>query len=516
MKNTSREEGHGKIDSFLNKEYIKTAEPYKNIIKTTLNLWWKKEFSASLMDIFNTKWISENELLLIFNNLFSELEEKTNITYFDSEKHCLTEEWVNYINNVLNESIKYYINYMKRSIGKNFIKKWNSNKSEDLIQLQSNKKVIEFFLYSWDKNNSNADRQIHCSLLKIAFGIHDINLHKEEIDNANADFNEIKKEYFFPYFWDQKDKEAYNISGIQDNWNFRYLPLKTKWKKTILFYCSWRVKQKNQILIKGISDPKYDSIQAIKDIYWLRNEVKNPDDGLYLLEYIRVEILGKQGEIEYKNIFWKNKEESERFIRQYASKLDPDFYLHILNAVKKEKKLDKSNKKYKDVKIRGKLKNHKTEIQIALVENKNESWYAHHLIFDCKKKIRALSRLQWYIPESIIYRYIEEIIDENINTSKIDNTRPELINLWWYHWPINKITDQHKQATKKKIFDYLVDQEKDVIKLTIPKANNSLNYYTSRMIWNHFHENKDHIKLYPDWAQAKDITTDRRTDETIN
>ncbi|HCY21195.1 TPA: hypothetical protein DIC40_05090 [Patescibacteria group bacterium] len=189
-------------------------------------------------------------------------------------------------------------------------------------------------------------------------------------------------------------------------------------KRNIIFNCAGRVKRKEQILVKEISDPKYDSVEVIKDIYGIRNEVKTREDALFLLEYMWIHILKRSGEISYKNIFGNNLEESQRFVRAHAGELDPEFYAEVYKSLKEDTTPGKNNKDYKDVKIRGDLSGHSCEIQINLVDNKNETGYSHHLIFDCKKKIRALSRLQGYISEILIRRYIKEAIEKSIEEAK--------------------------------------------------------------------------------------------------
>jgi len=73
------------------------------------------------------------------------------------------------------------------------------------------------------------------------------------------------------------------------------------------------------------------------------------------LEYIRIHILNKSGEISYKNIFGNTIEESQIFIREYASKLDPEFYAELYKSLKEDITPGKNNKDYKDIKIRGNL-----------------------------------------------------------------------------------------------------------------------------------------------------------------
>lgn len=516
MKNT-RQEWHGKIDVFLNQKYEKN-ETYSEIIFSAITSgeWWDKVWS--LLDIFNTKWLSKHNFSFLLSNMFSKLEKQTWIILFDRNKAECTKEGIQYINTIINEALEYYNNYLLRNVGSSFVKKWNKNKNSDKIELTNTKEVRDFFSHSGSQKNPSATRQIHCSLLKIAYAINDIKTNEEKIDKAEKEFWEIKQNMFFSHFLDYKGNNASENINNEEN-DFRYIKLQTRCEKSlkwnILFNCAGRVKRKEQILVKELSDPKYDSVEVIKDIYGIRNEVKTKEEALLLLEYIRIHVLNKSGEISYKNIFGEWLEESQNFVRENASKLDPDFYAEIYKSLNEDITKWKNNKDYKDVKIRGNLGWHSCEIQINLVDNKNETGYAHHLIFDCKKKIRALSRLQWYIPYSIIHRYIREAIDKSILEAEKYWGNAELVSLWWYNWSMKKITDEHKKNAENKIFNYLLNKEQDIVKINIPGANNNLNYYTSLSNRNYFHKEEKNLSIYPQWAKARKTKANERTDQAI-
>lgn len=509
-----RQEWHGKIDVYLNKWYEKN-ETYDHIIFSAITSveGWDKKWS--LLDLFNTKWLSKNNVSFLLSNMFSKLEKQTGTILFDRKKAECTKEWLQYINTLLNESVEYYRKYLLRNIWPSFIKKRSTSKSGETIELRSTKDIREFFTYSSNQKNPSANRQIHCSLLKIAYAINDIKTNEERISKAEKEFWEIKQNLFFNQFLDFKGKDA-SESIQNDETDFRYIKLQTRCekscKKSIFFNCAGRVKKKEQIIVKEISNPKYDSIDAINDIYGIRNEVKTKEDALFLLEYMRIHVMQKTGDIIYKNIFGNSLEESQRFVRQYASELDPDFYAKVFKSLTEKRE---TNKDYKDIKIVGDLWGNGCEIQINLVDNKNETGYAHHLIFDCKKKIRALSRLQGYIPYSIIHRYIREAIDKSINEAQKYWWYAELVSLGGYNWPINKITEEHKKNAESNIFHYLINIEQDVVKLNIPGANNNLNYYTSRSNWNYFHKEENFLSLYPQWAKARNTKKNERTNEII-
>lgn len=509
-----REEWHWKVTPYL--DLPNKGPGFNETIFNAITSSDKNWESWSLLDIFNTKELSKHNFSFILNEMFSKLEKKTWVILFDRKKAECTEEWIKYINLLLNESLNFYTNYLLRNVWTSFIKKWSKN--WDKIELKTNKEIRDFFTHSSQNKNPSATRQIHCSLLKIAYAINDTKVNEDKIKKAEEEFWEIKKNMFFSNFYNYKDQEAAETIKNDEN-NFRYIKLATKPEKSlknkIFFNCARRVKKEEQILVKKISDHKYNSIDVIKDIYWIRNEVKSKEDALFLLEYIRINVLNKNWDFSHKNIFWDSLEISKRFIRQYAWELDPEFYAKLYRYLDKDTITWKNNKDYKDVKIRGNLWWHACEIQINLVDNKNETWYSHHLIFDCKKKIRALSRLQWYVPHSIIHRYIKEAINNSIKEAEKFWWFAELVSLWWYNWPTDKITEIDKENAQKNIFNYLLKEEKDILKLEIPWVNKNLKYYTSRSIRNYFHKDWKHISLYPRWAVVKLEPTWERTNNFI-
>jgi len=89
---------------------------------------------------------------------------------------------------LLNEALEYYSNYLLRNVGSSFIKKRNKDKNSNKIQLTNTKEVRDFFNHSSSEKNPSATRQIHCSLLKIAYAINDIKTNEEKIDKAEKEF----------------------------------------------------------------------------------------------------------------------------------------------------------------------------------------------------------------------------------------------------------------------------------------------------------------------------------------
>jgi ABC-type transporter MlaC component len=108
-----------------------------------------------------------------------------------------------------------------------------------------------------------------------------------------------------------------------------------------------------------------------------------------------------EAEIKIKNIFGKTCEESKEFFEAYKDQLDPKFYELLIKATTKTTtgKPGKNAEKYEDAKITGPLtdkseENHTIEVQFNLLNNKNESSFAHHRIYKMKTIIETIVRLQ--------------------------------------------------------------------------------------------------------------------------
>jgi hypothetical protein len=269
-----------------------------------------------------------------------------------------------------------------------------------------------------------------------------------------------------------------------------------------------------------LSNREYSSIDAIHDIYWIRNEVSSRKDALFLFEYLRLNVFDKEGFFVDKNIFVsdinqpeeKRIKESLLFIKTYEKELDPDFFQTLISYfsqkksnLKREKDPKKTTinaKQYSDIKILWKLWWKKIEVQINLVNSKNERGFSHHLLYDAKTKIATLVRLQWYISERLINRYIQEAIDTNIYQDKEKKQIPELLQLWWFQWDYTKITAIEKNQVIKKIFTHMYETEKTFIKLDIPWKQHDV-IYTTKDHRNAYHHEDSFKNMYPDWSQIK-------------
>jgi len=520
-----REEGHGKIPEYIDTDMSK-SDIYKDLTNSFIT--WKSPLQdkLSILDLPKLHTLTNNEKFHMLSVFFSSHDQKTDDIYFDRANNIITPSGINYINQLLNDAIDYYQDYLLRSIWTAFIQKWNKKKSNPpKISLQNTNDALEFIDATTSEKNSKADRQIDCSLLKLAVCIHEYKEHEKEFSQAEKKFKEIKEDNFFPYFYDSKGKEIdYDVykKCFETPWDCDYVQLQTKsWfsnKKTIFFNSSRRIKDRQKIVVKMASNRKYWSIDAIHDIYWIRNEVNTKEDALFLLEYLRLYVFKKTWNIEDKKIFVTSNKQTEEekinesidFINRHKGNLNEEFYSYLITYFTKEKSKinENSNKKnaknsqdYHDIKIKWKLWLKNIEVQINMVNSKNERWYSHHYLYDAKTKIQALTRLQSYISEPLIKRYIKEAIEKNIQEDVSIWCKPELLMIGWYKWDPKKITTQEKNGVVQKIFDHFLIKEKFFIKLDLPGRQHDL-IYTTIDNRNAYHNDNEYKKLYPNWAQT--------------
>lgn len=203
----------------------------------------------------------------------------------------------------------------------------------------------------------------------------------------------------------------------------------------IRFRASARIKDNDMIVLKMLTNPEYSDIDAIKDIYGKRNECKNKDDALLLMQYHWISVFKRDPnvEIKIKNLFGKTVEESNEYIESMKAYMDPEFYTLLIEKAKGDKSRKNANK-YEDAKMIGVLTdnndiNHTVEIQFNLLNNKNESSFAHHRIYKMKAIIDAITRLQGYIRKAQIDHIIEVMLEEHKEIAQKELLFPELLYL---------------------------------------------------------------------------------------
>lgn len=468
-------------DSYMKKETSQTFKPGFSpdthaVINAFTNIPYTKKTSSNRLiselheALTHTEKKLKSDNSITHNDFFQLLEMKSIDAfrlikkfipdrYINFNNTTLTKEGVEYCNTIIQESYNFYEQFLLRTFDTTFMNKWKKHKK---IFFWHGDEVIDFITTATQSKNKPTIRQMYCSLLKIAYSVNYMKQHPKIFEKEKK-FESLVSDYIFPCF---NIQEAKNLDSIQhDNIKCSTKPELMN-SQPILFKSSGRVKDDRKILVKLIWNPQYNELDAMKDINGLRFEVKSKQEWIKLLEYIYIQIFNQTWKI--KNKKFATLEE----IESYFKNLDEQFSKTLSHSLSIGWRQSKTNKKYKDIKIIGILEGEEIEIQIVLVNNQNESWYAHHGIYDCIKKIEALVRLQWYITETMIERYINDTL----------SSYPE--DLWHFK--------------SHNILDYFVN-EKTIAKINIPWQPNK-KYYTTPERWNVFHtkENKD---LYPAWTQ---------------
>ncbi len=487
--------------SFVN--HSTNSEAYKTMAGKLLNEQSScenfKTIEASTWDLFNLLLNPEQAYKLLKNKLNFN---KHNKNYIDTNNKKLTPEWVKYFNQILNESIDFYERvfyeklYISHTKSRNKDKKWK-------IKLKNHEEVVSFLMYNTNTKHSAINRSNQCFLLKIMRALNDFNIHQKNFNFAEENFDKIQREYMLKKFKTQKDKYPENKKNI------KHLSLRTQSSRynttPIYFTLDSRTKSKDRIIIKNLCNSKYNSSSVINDIYGFRCQVKDEIDALRLLEYYWITFGGK---IYHKNIFWTNPTEIDKLIfeSEKTQTLNPKFKKFLLENIKTDSSNKKKNSKnYKDVKIVSEIEDQtwekqKVEIQITLEWNNNDSWTAHHWVYEIKALIEAEVRWRWFINMEKIKLYIKDVVEKNISECVKNGDNPNILYLWWFS------REQDFSKLSKKDQEYFINRTEDYIRKYI--ENDFLdwyelkypekwkNLYTTETQRNKFHntKNKD---LYP-------------------
>lgn len=482
------------------------TESYQEIIWSILEL---NESKKKL----ETKDITVNDLFVLFvdeKKANKILENKLHISkhwknYIDEKNKKLNQQWILYFNELLHEGIDFYENVFHEKLYSTYINKRSKDKSGKPI-CKNHEEIIKFLTYNSNNKRDDINWSHHCFLLKIIRALNDFNIHQKDFCYAQENFEKIKRNTLLPQFKTNKNKFPENETNIN------HMQLRTKTsvsnKKPVYFTMDSRIKEKERVIIKILSNSKYNSSKAIADIYWIRCKTKDKFDALLLLEYYWKSF---PGEIDHKNIFWETYQEIKDFLKDIEKeyKLDEDFKKVLLKHVASKRKKNSSNEKknnkdYKDVKIKSILtdedeNNQTIEVQIDLEWNRNECWLSHHGVYEVKAIIEAAVRWRWFTTMKKVEKYVEDAINKNINESQIDEN-PNILYLSWFsrdqifHELTNKEKEYYKNKTQKYIcknieYEFLKWQE-----LKYPEK--WIELYTTETQRDKFHNNKNE-DMYP-------------------
>lgn len=432
------------------------------------------------LDIESFEFWDFLKLLKIIINLWSNTE------YIGNE--ISNNDWINeldfyVINSILDEAIKFYKTELCCWIPKMFIEKSYFNK--DWTANFSNITQLRWFFEIVSKWKNLPHRQIVCSLLKISYVIWLMRSYKQ-LDSLDLVLKDIIKNRIMSLFT-YKDRNTRNTLKADLSNDFftklsdylftlspNFLNIDTTWPT---FSLNARAKSWLSMLIKLLSNPSYDEIDAIQDKLWMRAQVKNISEWIYLLYFLYQYLFESKSKVEIKNKNFISENDIEWFD---LNTFEQRFVSLLKGSIKQKSK--RANVDYVDIKITWKVKHneeiHDLEFAIVLYNNKNEtSLYSHHWVLEIKKIIDTLIRLQWYITES----HIKRIIFKHISK-----------------YPMLLMQSESNINWVERIFNHLISIEY-FVRLDIPESKWNVIYFTTKDRWNSIWYN-----LYPDWAQIKD------------
>lgn len=205
------------------------------------------------LDVFNLKWLDDNDLEVLINDL---LKEKKETIIWDNweiyEKHITIDmpEWISIINSLFHKSLYFFENTLKWRLLKEYSKAHDN-------YFKDKKDVIKFLK---DTQNWIKRSQMNCTIAKIAYSINEI------IDNPELLELDKKAQYFL-----QRNVMPWVIVDDFDSlinfWISKWRAV-IKWK-TVEFNIRYRPKSWDSSATKIIKDFNYLKATDIKDLIWI-------------------------------------------------------------------------------------------------------------------------------------------------------------------------------------------------------------------------------------------------------
>lgn len=340
------------IDQILNELFLNSNND--NQLTTLILDMYNKASFLTRLDLMSLKWVSKEDFKsLILQELWIDENKK------DNEKQALS---------TINKLFEYSINLMEKDLYLSIPKQyyWKSFKSLD-----------DFVEYAFSTSNERKKwylRVVDCAIIKT------MSSYDQIMDNPIIlDLNEKMKEIVndiknipWLYIINEKDWE-FEFNFNHPTW---WVPNHARWKIV------YRTKDDIKIILKLLYNRKYSKLDFFKDLLWLRVEVddnKNWENSILL----------------FKNIFsWNIEIDNKWFLKK-------EFIDHISdeNNIKTRNRKPKAwvSEDFVNASLTWEKSSIPFEVQFVYANNKNESGYSKHEIYDLKKYISAISRLFWYI-----------------------------------------------------------------------------------------------------------------------
>lgn len=449
----------------------------ENIPEWAVNLarmqcsWAKKRIKWTLHDIYT---------IPKFEDLFDVIEFIKTLEWETWDNHTEWKEWV------IRDIILAYnlaISYLEKE-GYYIPNMWSAPKSgSDLVRITN----------KWYKFTSARDRIGYCTLLKeilwffriIRFKDFTVNYETWVIDLRNKDFIKRIIDIFnsdnFHYRWND------SIQFSNDSTEMRWTIIED-WRE-VAIYAWFDVKTINALIEKMDWQEKYNLPEAFNDIHRMRIEVPDTEGIL------------RVGKVLFKKFWWLTLEnvgwllsndEISSYCREFLLNEDEQGYkLALLNtSVNKTPEKKAYSEDRKELKL--KWWNPPIEIQIVLVNNHNETGYAHHDVYKIRRKIAAKIRRHWWIwlkwIEKIISMvfqasnwtipFTEEQIKQHILWLKWFLIPIRWVSEWEYRWKIENLRVNHWTTTEvlqKYSQNYPNVTKRDPVSILLKDDNNWLN-----------------------------------------
>lgn len=355
------------------KEYILKSEYWLSYKRE-----WYKNVNVSKYDVYSLLTLNSREIKWLVKWILD-------IERFE-KKHFEILDWLlDQARIFLKNSLSY------DSIPKevfNFKIKDKTSLDDFLWKAYSDKKNVKFW-------------PVVCALLKIMDAIY---------DTESKEFTKFEWE---TAFLREKIEKEYLIK----DWNFYEPWVDSNSYNLTKFKISSRWKEKDRVVWKLLMKSDYDLESVVKDWIWMQLEFENEEE----LEIWFIFFMRRLARERACNFLFKNKN-----FKDYSEE-DFAFFNDILWVKFKieEDTNFKSDASYKAIHLRWKIevpswwivwsavRKKPFEIKFVLLDNKNESKFWHHSIYEMKQKISIVSRLFWYFSENYLNKVIALASEES-------------------------------------------------------------------------------------------------------
>ena len=411
------------------------------------------------LDLFNLKWLNDNDLEKVINDLLKNKEKNVILKNWEVLKWNITidmPEWLEIINSLFNDALIFFEEKLKWKLLTKYTKAWSN-------YFKTKEDVIKFLrdTQRWIKSS-----QMNCTISKIVYSLNEI------IDNPELLELDKKAQYFLQknvIYWVWIDEKDFDT--LINFWIVKSV-IRVNWK-IVEFNIRYRAKNWDSSASKIIKDPLYWKWEDIKDSIWIELEVDTPENVVLILEHFYYKMFSKNTDkwlientiTEFKNKWIINKDLVEDLRTKWL--IEDDFYNVLSNINYSPKSMQ--NWWYKDAKIVWTVdlpidisdrdsseKPHWVEFRCILVWNTNEEWLADHRVLEIWKIILMWIRLRWYITDFFVKYLINDLLDNN--------------------------PDLDEKFSKDEILNYFISKLEEVpkkwkIKIYTSKKRNLLDFY---------------------------------------